>query len=107
MGNHRRYIIRGSQFAIEPIPDANYQMRIYYDQVQPDLVNDIDTPTSPVDFHDALVFWAAILAKKQNSEDDAGINLLFNTRKQELIETLINRGGEDSVAVEAYLEGII
>lgn len=106
-GQPQRYIIRATQFAIEPIPDDNYPMRIYYDQIQPALAVDTDVPTGPVDFHDMIVYWAAFLAKKQNQEDDMGFANLFDKRKAEMIETLINRGGEDSVAVESFLEGII
>jgi len=103
----KRYITRGQQFDIYPIPDGIYNIRIYYDSKPVDLATDADVPTSPTDFHDMIVYWGAMLAKKQNEEDDAGFASLFNARRIELIETLINRGGEDSKTAEAFLEGII
>jgi hypothetical protein len=103
----KRYVTRGTQFDLYPTPDAAYPIRIYYDARPATMDSDDDIPTSPSDFHDMIVYWAAMLAKKQNEEDDAGYSELFNARKVELIQTLINRGGEDATTVEAYLEGII
>jgi hypothetical protein len=103
----KRYVTRGNQFDLYPTPDGAYTIRIYYDARPVTLDSDVDIPTSPSDFHDMIVYWAAMLAKKQNEEDDAGYSELFNARKVELIQTLINRGGEDATTVEAYLEGII
>jgi len=106
-GMPKRYTIRGQQFSLYPIPDTVYNMRLYYDSRPGNMDSDSDSPDTPTDFHDMLVYWAALLAKKQNEEDDAGFAELFNARKVELIQTLINRGGEDSHAVESYLEGIL
>jgi hypothetical protein len=103
----KRYVVRGTQFDLYPVPDAVYSFRIYYDLGQANLTLDTDIPATPVEFHDMIVFWACVLAKKQNEEDDAGFVNLFNVRKAELIQVLINRGGEDSTTVEAYLQGII
>jgi len=103
----KRYITRGSQFDLYPIPDDVYDIRIYYDARPIAMDDDADIPTAPLDFHDMIVYWACLLAKKQNEEDDEGYAALFNARKVELIQTLINRGGEDPTTVEAYLEGII
>ena len=103
----KRYVITGTQFDLLPIPDSVYDMRVYYDMLPNPLSIDVDTPTIPADFHDMIVFWACLLAKKQNEDDDMGFASLFNIRKSELIESLINRGGEDAAPVEAYLQGII
>lgn len=103
----KRYVTRGTQFDLYPTPDAAYTIRIYYDARPATMDSDADSPTSPSDFHDMVIYWAAMLAKKQNEEDDSGFAELFNARKVELIQTLINRGGEDATTVEAYLEGII
>jgi hypothetical protein len=106
-GQPQRYIIRGKQFDLLPIPDAIYNMRIYYDARPATLSADVDAPTSPPDFHDMIVFYACMLAKKQNEVDDAGFADMFRTRKQELVQLLIRRGGEDPTFVESYLEGVI
>jgi hypothetical protein len=106
-GQPRRYSIRGTQFDLYPIPDSVYPIRLYYDKTQLPLATDSDVPTAPTDYHDMIVYWACLLAKKQNEDDDAGFGALFNIRKEELVESLINRGGEDSNVVEAYLQGII
>jgi hypothetical protein len=106
-GQPKKYVVIAKAFDLLPIPDSVYNIRIYYDAVQTALATNTDTPTSPVEYHDLLVYWACVLAKKQNEDDDTGFMGLFNTRKAELIESLINRGGEDSTTVEAYLQGII
>jgi hypothetical protein len=103
----KRYTIHGSQFDLYPIPDAVYHMRLYYDARKNDMATDTDTPDCPIDFQDLVVFYACMLAKKQNETDDDGFAALFNMRKVELVQSLIRRGGEDSHCVEAYLEGII
>lgn len=106
-GQPLRYIIRGRQFDLWPIPDAIYTMRIYYAQLPPDIVNDIDVPTSPLDFHDMIVFYACALAMKQNEVEDGGFMGLFKERRAELIQEMAKRGGEEGRFPEAYLEGII
>jgi len=106
-GKPQRYIIRGTQFDLYPIPDSVYTLRIYYDASKVDLASDSDAPATPNDYHDMIVYWACVLAKKQNDNDDAGFASIFNVRKAELIEFLKNRGGDDPRTVEAFLEGII
>ena len=103
----KKFVLINNQMRFLPIPDSTYNIRIYYDARPVTLADDADAPTAPEDFHDLIVFWACILAKKQNEDDDAGFGTLFNIRKSELIETLTRRGGEDSLPVEAYLQGII
>lgn len=101
-----RFVVRGTQFDAWPIPDQNYPARIYYDQRKDNFTTDNDVPASPVDFHDMLVYWGCVLAKKQNEEDDGGYVDLFNIRKDELIDMLQKRSGDDAEHVEGYLEGI-
>lgn len=113
-GQPVRYLFRNQQIVLTPPPDSVYLMRLYYTQRPLDISNDLATPTTPVDFHDMIAFYACMLAKKQNEDEEMcmggeGNNFacLFKSRKQEMIENIQNRGGEDSKAVEAYLEGII
>ena len=103
----QRYTIVGTHFDLLPIPDAIYPIRIYYDNLRIALVDDIDVPASPLDFHDMIAFYACGLAKKQNEVDDEGFMALFNVRKSELIQILTRRGSDDPQFVESYLEGII
>jgi len=103
-GRPKRYLIFGTQFNLEPIPDAVYTMRIYYDSRKDDLAADDESPSSPTDFHDMLVYWACVLANTQNKEDSQEFVGLFNTRKAELVQSLLSRGSDDSNTVEGYLE---
>jgi hypothetical protein len=104
-GRPQRKLVRGNQFDLFPTPDSAYAARIFYDQRKDNFTVDADIPSSPVNYHDMIVFWACVLAKKQNEEDDGGYADLFNTRKQELISMLTRRSGEDPRFVEGYLEG--
>lgn len=106
-GQPQRYYIVGTHFDLYPIPASVFQMRMFYDVRQTDLAADSSVSSVPVDFHDMIVFWACVLAKKQNEDDDGGFMALFNLRKAELIETIVHRAGEDPRYVESYLEGVI
>jgi hypothetical protein len=105
-GQPQRYTIVGTHFDLLPIPDNGYPIRVYYDARKADLSTDAQSPSSPLDYHDMIVYWDCLLAKKQNEDDDTGFASLFNARKVELIEMLINRGGEDPKIVEGHLEGV-
>jgi len=104
-GEPEGYLVRGTQFDLLPIPDAVYDMRIYFDVRQVSLATDVDSPNAPEDFHDMVVFWTVCLALLQNGDDPKIFVDLFNTRKTDLIETLISRGSDDSNPVSGYLEG--
>jgi hypothetical protein len=106
-GQPQRFYVIGNHFDLFPIPEGTFQMRMFYDVRQVQLATNTDVPSVPLDFHDMIVFWACVLAKKQNEDDDAGFVALFNMRKEELIETIVHRAGEDARTVESYLEGII
>lgn len=103
-GRPKRYTVYGTQFNLEPIPDGIYTMRIYYDSRKDDLALDSESPSSPSDFHDLIVYWTTVLALAQNKEDASEFVGLFNIRKAELIQTLLSRGSDDPKAVEGYLE---
>lgn len=102
----QRYIVRGSQFDLHPIPNAVYPMRIYYDMRKDDLALDATEPSSPSDFHDMIVYWASALACVKNKEKFDEYAALFESRKQELIQTLLRRGSDEPMFVEGYMEGI-
>lgn len=114
-GQPVRYIFKGQAIALWPPPDAVYTIRLFYTQRPLDITVDTAIPTTPVDFHDMIIFYAGMLAKRQNEDDvDCGpmaegnsFACLFKTRKAELMEVFTRTGGEDSRAVEAYLEGVI
>jgi hypothetical protein len=105
-GRPKRYTVFGTQFNLEPIPDAVYTLRIYYDSRPDDMAQDSESPTSPVDFHDMVVYWACTLACAQNKESSEEFVGMFNLRKAELIQSLLSRGSDDPRAVEGYLEGV-
>lgn len=114
-GQPVRYIFTGQAIRLLPPPDSIYTMRLFYTQRPLDITVDTAVPTTPVDFHDMIIFYAGMLAKRQNEDDiEAGpltegnnFASLFKNRKAELVEVVTSRGGEDSKAVEAYLEGVI
>jgi hypothetical protein len=106
-GQPQKFYVIGNHFDLYPIPEGIFQMRMFYDVRQLNMAAEADVPTAPLDFHDMIVFWACVLAKKQNEDDDAGFVALFNMRKAELIETIVHRAGEDARTVESYLEGIL
>lgn len=114
-GQPVRYIYTGQSIRLLPPPDSVYLMRLFYTQRPLDITTETAVPTTPIDFHDMIIFYAAMLAKRQNEDDiNAGPLVesndfagLWRARKIELMEVFTSRGGEDSHAVEAYLEGII
>ena len=103
-GIPKRYTVFGTQFNLEPIPDDVYTMRIYYDSRKDDLAVDGDSPSSPSDFHDMLVYWTCVLALAQNKESADEFVGLFNIRKAELVQSILSRGSDDIKTVEGYLE---
>ncbi len=114
-GQPVRYIYTGQAIRLLPPPDSVYTIRLYYTQRPLDITADSAVPTTPIDFHDMIIFYAGMLARRQN-EDDEDCNplsegnsfpCLWKNRKSELVRVFTNRGGEDSKAVEAYLEGVI
>lgn len=105
-GRPKRYSVFGTQFNLGPIPDAVYTMRIYYDSRKSDLASDTDSPSSPTDFHDMIVYWTCVLALAQNKESSEEFVGLFNIRKAELIQSILSRGSDDPKTVEGFLEGI-
>ena len=98
------YTVTGNQFNLLPIPDQVYDMRIYYDQRQSSLATDSEVALIPPDFNDMLVYWTIVLALLQNGDDPKVFIDLFNSRKSDLLETMISHGGDDPNAVEGYLE---
>jgi hypothetical protein len=114
-GHPARFIFTGQAITLLPPPDSVYLMRLFYTQRPLDPTTDTAVPTSPVDFHDMIVFYGGMLAKRQNEDDITGSIMtegnnfadLFKNRKAELIRVFTNRGGEDLKAVEGYLEGIM
>lgn len=106
-GMPKRYTVYGTQFNLEPIPDDIYTMRIYYDSRKDDLALDAESPSSPTDFHDLIVYWTVVLALAQNKESSDEFVRLFNIRKSELIQFLLSRGSDDIKTVEGYLEGLV
>ena len=111
-GRPMGYQVIGKRFDLLPIPDMTYDMRIYYDGRKNDLAIDTDSPYIPADFCDAIVFWGCVLAATINGgpQEDADIQrytAMFSQRKEELIQSLLRRGSDDTKAVVGFLEGII
>lgn len=104
-GEPRRYVLRGNQVDLYPIPDAVYTLRIYYDQRQEVFSSDSDTPTSPADFHEMIAMYAAILAKMKNpNEDSSTLATLYSDMEDLLISTIVGRKSADGQTVIGYLE---
>lgn len=114
-GQPVRYTYINQAITLLPPPDSIYTIRLYYTQRPLDITTDTAIPTTPVDFHDMIVFYAGMLARIQNEDEvQAGpliegnnFAALFKNRKMELIEVFTRRGGDDLLSVEAYLEGVI
>lgn len=105
------YYLIGTHFDLHPIPDGVYNMRIYYDTRKNDLSTESDSPSIPTDFHDSVVFWSCVLAasidgnpQEDNKETYAS---LFSQRKEELIQHLLKRSGDDPTPIVGYLEGLL
>src|SRR3989304_6359844 len=95
-GKPRRYQVRGANFDLLPIPDAVYTMKIYYDQRQTDLLQETDSPISPIDFHDMVAIWATILAcPKDPDRDSTEFKTLWDNRESDLILAISGRKGSD------------
>jgi hypothetical protein len=104
-GKPTNYVIRGSQLDIYPIPDDAYPMRLYYDARQSDLNQDSDSPTSPIEFHDMIALWAAILGLVKNAEPSTELQMLYKVRENDLVETFVHRNSGEDDRVEGFLEG--
>ena len=110
-GRPSAYYVIGTHFDLMPIPDDVYPMRIYYDVRKNDMALDSESPSIPTDFHDAIVFWGCVLASTVdgNPQQDniATYQGLFKERKEEFIQHLLRRAGDDGKSIEGYLEGIL
>lgn len=107
-GKPRRYFIRSNQFEFIPIPDAVYDIRIYYDNAKPDLNIDTDVPSSPGDYHYLIALDTAYLAVPKNQGDHAdNLGAMYFKGKEDLLQSLMGRGGDDPQNVEGYLAGIL
>lgn len=107
-GKPRRYFIRNNQMEFIPIPDAVYDIRIYYDNARPDLNIDTDIPSSPGDYHYLIAMQTAILAVPKNQGDYAdNLARMYSEGKEDLMQSLLGRDGDDPENVEGYLEGIL
>jgi|SRR3990167_10059123 len=105
-GKPLRYVIRGTQFDLYPIPDAVYTLRIYIDKRQDAMVDDNSTPTTPLEYHDMIAIYTVILALPKNHESASEFMALWNNREVDLITTISNRKQVEPQKVEGYLEGI-
>lgn len=104
VGKPQRYFVRSNQFEFLPIPDAVHEVRIYYTNVKPQLVAGTDLPASPSDFHDMIALHAVIFALPKNSEGSGEFQILFAQRKEELMESLLDRDGTGHEFASAFLE---
>lgn len=104
-GEPRRYVLRGNQFDLYPIPDAVYPLRMYYDRRLADLLVDGDIPASPAEFHDMLALYAAAQALVKAQDDPSTLLALYKLREADLIQSLQSRKSQDVERVEGYMEG--
>jgi len=104
VGKPQLYFVRSNQLEFIPIPDTVHDVRIYYTNAKASLALDADIPTSPVDFHDMIALHAVIFALPANSEGSSEYRLLYDQRKNDLMESLMDRDGSDPLMVDAYLE---
>jgi hypothetical protein len=76
-----------------PVPDAGYNIRVFYHKNVPELVGDTDIPAIPVKYHFALVQRAASIAlQAENNEDRADA---AQTQYNEIIGRAAVKGAGD------------
>lgn len=105
-GKPRRFVLRAKQYDLLPIPDGVYTLRLYYDQLQPDLSEDDEVPTTPEEWHDMIALWAAILALPANADSYLELLALYRERQGDLVTALFDRKGTTPLVVQGYLEGV-
>lgn len=58
-GTPQYYFFQGNYIVLVPCPDNVWTMRLYYEYVLPDLVNDSDSPDLPDQYHEMVALYAA------------------------------------------------
>lgn len=64
-GTPRYYYVWKGLLHLDPIPDSDLNLVLWYHRAQPDLVDDSDTPIIPEEFHELCVLFAVSQAKRK------------------------------------------
>ncbi|MGH9438718.1 MAG: hypothetical protein ACRD22_12700 [Terriglobia bacterium] len=86
-GRPRDWAIYGDKIIFRPVPDANYDILHRYIYMEPDLINDTDTPVMPMIHHFAIVELATFLALRRD-RNDARAAVAFDAYEQWVNEQL-------------------
>lgn len=89
------YVLRQNQIDLHPTPDAAYTVEFFFDQVKTDLTQDIEVPSSPVEYHDMIALYAAITASAKDGRNVGILADLYKARKEDMILTYGQRNQSD------------
>lgn len=101
------YFIKKGRLVVKPAPDTALVMRMYYTPQLTDLVNLVDTPDVPEDYHELIALLAAqdgflkdgrsseLLVKKL-AEYERDLDNDANERQQDLPRSIVDTGNENS-----------
>jgi hypothetical protein len=81
----------GSTLTIQPTPEEDGEIKLYYHGKLPHLVNNEDIPAIPEHYHDLLVLYAVAKAKYQDEEESMQHNAMqeyLAIKQQFMIEVL-------------------
>jgi hypothetical protein len=81
------YFVRRNQIDIYPSPDAVHTISFYFDQVMTNLTLGTEVPSSPVEFHDMIAIYAAIIMSASDDRPTAKLEKLYAVRQDDLILT--------------------
>lgn len=89
------YFLAGNKIYIRPVPAAGFDMRVWFVPTAPELVNDADEPTVPVEYHELIAEYAAVQMLRKSGE---GIwkeaTEVFNNELQNMLDTVEHRAQE-------------
>lgn len=91
----------GDHFDLWPIPDAVYPIRIFYDQIKANFIDDSSVPSSPAEYHDMVAIWATILALPKDTNRNANdLVALWQKREDDLVKDLKSRASSGPQIME-------
>ena len=62
------YFISGDKIYLRPVPASGFDMRLWFVPKVPELVNDVDVPTVPSEYHGLIAEYAAIQMLRKSGE---------------------------------------
>ncbi len=109
-GKPIEWAMYGDTIHFAPVPDSAYAYTHYYQRMEPDLVNPLDTPIMPPTYHNAIIEYASYLGFRASRETDRA-NEAFQaytdrlTRMKERAKRRVDLPGRVRVRPGSWLVG--